>query len=36
MFIKGRFEKWIINFLSYVVFRGKFVNYGVLVEDIID
>jgi len=36
MSTKGRLEKWIINFPSHVVFRGKSANYGVLVEDTID
>ena len=36
MSTKGRLEKWIINFPSHAVFRGKSANYGVLVEDTID
>ena len=36
MSTKGRLEKWIINFPSHVVSRGKSAKYGVLVEDTID
>ena len=36
MSTKDRLEKWIINFPSHVVSRGKSAKYGVLVEDTID
>lgn len=36
MSTKGRLERWIVNFPSHVVFRGKSAHYGVLVEDTTD
>ena len=36
MSTKDRLEKWIINFPSHAVSRGKSAKYGVLVEDTID